>query len=193
MRGFKCDMPPFKCDMSPMEHEIREKQFVLKAMRELDEFKQCITSIVENYIKMIDTKISNQDYKIDNSVIFISNNLRDIAYIEITKMFENGEITVEGYYDENSESLSLVTDVNETLITNFYYDDHPFIFVEGMTWQEFVSSAYNIDNHFSISNDGVVYDSNKQIAHLRSFDNPNDYSLVHVNDKIKNKAIYVGV
>ena len=176
---------------SPMERDMLHHQEHIKAMRELDEFKQCITSIVENYIKMIDDKMSKQDLKINTSIVYIKDNLSSVAKEKLNELVESGEITIEGSYDTASESLSLVTDVNETTLSNFYYDDRYIVFANGMTWREFVASVYNVDGHFTETNGSIHYDG-LQIAHLRSYD-PYEYATVSPNDQIKNKAIYVGV
>jgi hypothetical protein len=84
--------------MSPMEKNLREHQMVMKEMRELDDFKKCISEIVEKYIKMIDTKISSQDLKIQKTYI------EELPEV-IIKLFEEDKLTIDLKYDEETESL----------------------------------------------------------------------------------------
>lgn len=59
----------------------------------IDEFKKCITELIENYIKMIDDKILLQDAKIDDA---------------IENAIAEGKIKAVGTYDETTESLDIV-------------------------------------------------------------------------------------
>lgn len=93
--------------MSPMEREMKHNQDHLNAMRELDDFKKCITEILENYIKMIDEKISAQDLKIDKSVIYIKENIEQTASDILTNALEEGTISLKGIYDPETESLTI--------------------------------------------------------------------------------------
>lgn len=181
-------MKPFNDCCSPMEQDLIMRQKMLAMLRENDDFKKCITHIVENYIKMIDTKISMQDTEIAKATLYMRENLTQTMIDFITQLSEDGKITLELGYNPDNESLSLYANVT---INNFYYDDHTFVFVEGMTWKEYVASGYNVDAHYTESNGSILYDG-LQIAHLRSYE-PYEYATVSPNDLIKNKAIYVGV
>lgn len=97
-------MKPFDECMSPMERELGHHQMHLKEMRELDDFKKCITEIVENYLKMIDTKMSFQDLEIQRGVL----NIPQI----VTELFNEGKITVNATYDPETESLTFGGAVN---------------------------------------------------------------------------------
>ena len=59
---------------------------------DVDEFKRCITEIVENFIKVIDDKLFLQDKKIENTV---------------EDAINSGKIKAVGIYDETSESLEI--------------------------------------------------------------------------------------
>lgn len=98
-------MRPFERNMSPMEKEMLNHQLHLKEMRELDDFKKCITNIVENYIKMIDTKISTQDLEIQKATLYMVDNISKTASEFLTNLFEKGKITLDLTYDPNTESL----------------------------------------------------------------------------------------
>lgn len=182
-------MKPFNDCMSPMEKDMTLHQRTLGELRELDDYKKCITSIVENYIKMIDTKINSQDVEIKKASEYMIDNIAYTTTELITKLSEEGKITVDLFYDPNIESLSLTANVT---ITNFYFGEHRIVFSDGMTWREFIASPYNVDGHFTESNGAILYDSNKKIAHLTSIDD-GSYNVVHPNDQIKNRAIYIDV
>ena len=59
---------------------------------DVDEFKRCITEIVENFIKVVDDKLFFQDKKIENVV---------------EDAINSGKIKAVGIYDETSESLEI--------------------------------------------------------------------------------------
>lgn len=93
--------------MSPMERDMKHNQDHLKAMRELDDFKKCITDTLVNYIEMIDTKISTQDLKIDQAIIYIKENIDQVASDILTNALDEGRITLKGIYDPDTESLTI--------------------------------------------------------------------------------------
>jgi len=61
-----------------------------------EQFKECITKLVENYIKMIDEKIIQQDKYIDQEV-----------EKEVINVINSGNIKAVGTYDETTESLDI--------------------------------------------------------------------------------------
>lgn len=102
----------FNPKMTPLEREIKERQEHKKALNEMEKFKACITGIVENYIKMIDMKISAQDKKIETTISEINENLNDVATAELNKALEDGRITITATYDPETESLIIGGGVN---------------------------------------------------------------------------------
>lgn len=107
-----------KC-MSPMEKDFKDHQMHRNEMRELDDFKKCITDIVENYIKMIDTKISSQDLKISIADNFMRTNIVEATTQVVAQAIENGDIKVAIKYNEETESLDIVItneDLSETVV-----------------------------------------------------------------------------
>ena len=61
-----------------------------------EQFKECITKLVEIYIKMIDEKIIQQDKYIDQEV-----------EKEVINVINSGNIKAVGTYDETTESLDI--------------------------------------------------------------------------------------
>lgn len=71
-----------------------------------EEFKTCLTNLIENYIKSIDLKIdnqdliiknqdlkiANQDLKIEENLTYIKNNINETIEAIVNDMYENGEI-----------------------------------------------------------------------------------------------------
>lgn len=96
-------MKHLKCDLSPMEKEIMNHLNTLKSVKELEHFKNYIVSIVENYIKMIDMKISSQDFKIDRSITYIEENITEAVTPIINEAINNLELI----YDPTTESLTI--------------------------------------------------------------------------------------
>lgn len=58
-----------------------------------EEFENKITKIVHDYIKMMDTKIQHQDREIEESIVYIKNNMLESITNIINEMKENGELT----------------------------------------------------------------------------------------------------
>lgn len=98
-------MKPFNDCCSPMEQDLIIRQKMLAMLRENDDFKKCITHIVENYIKMIDTKISNQDLKIDQAISYMKDNIQKTVTDIIIQLVEEEKIQFDVKYDEETESL----------------------------------------------------------------------------------------
>lgn len=73
-----------------------------------EQFKCCITQIVENYIKSIDMKIDEQDLKIEKAVLYMKDNLSESIMKELERQLNSGEITITQIYDETTESLNFV-------------------------------------------------------------------------------------
>ena len=91
---------------------IEQTAKVYKAMQELnetiksidkdnEEFKVYITNLVENYIKMIDEKIIQQDKYINEIV------LKEVDKT-VEEVINSGKITAVGTYDETTEELNIV-------------------------------------------------------------------------------------
>ena len=73
-----------------------------------EEFKECITKTVENYIKSIDIKIDKQDLVIQNAVDYMKENIVDTTNELVNKAIEDGKIAVYEDYDSATESLNLL-------------------------------------------------------------------------------------
>ena len=94
---------------SPLEREIREKQELHKALCGLDEFKKCISALVESYIKMIDMKVSAQDKKLDE----MKNDVEATATTILRDALNEGKIIIEATYNPETESLMIGGEINE--------------------------------------------------------------------------------
>lgn len=70
-------------------------------------FTTNITKIVHDYIAMIDEKIVVQDTKIEESIVYIKNNIQESANTIIHEMVETGELTLTNIYDEENKKLTL--------------------------------------------------------------------------------------
>lgn len=73
-----------------------------------EEFKECITKTVENYIKAIDIKIDKQDLVIQKAVNYMTENIVDTTKELVNQALKNGKIVIGEYYDEEKESLNIV-------------------------------------------------------------------------------------
>lgn len=98
-------MKPFNECISSMEKDLMNRQIHMNEMRELDDFKNSITQIVENYIKMIDTKISSQDLEIKKATAYMVENITQSTNEFVTRLFHEGKIAIDLTYDPNTEQL----------------------------------------------------------------------------------------
>lgn len=81
-----------------------------------DEFKTCITNLIENYIKTIDLKIQMQDQDIEEAVSFFKTNLSESLEQIIAEMRESGELSediLNALGGLNSSLTTLTNKVNE--------------------------------------------------------------------------------
>lgn len=84
------------------------KDFENDALKSNDEFKSCITSIVEKYIRSIDIMIDKQDLKIEQAITFMKENISNTTTEILTEAINAGKITVSEVYDPETESLNMV-------------------------------------------------------------------------------------
>ena len=71
-------------------------------------FKECITTIVENYIKSIDIKIEKQDLVIQNAIDYMKENIANTTNEIVNEAISKGQIVVYEDYNEATESLNLL-------------------------------------------------------------------------------------
>lgn len=91
-----------------MQELINEhNQFIIDIQNQINkidegntEFKQCLTKIVEDYIKTIDEKIKLQDQKIESAISKVSDE-------SIKGAIEQGKIVATPIYEEGTENLSI--------------------------------------------------------------------------------------
>jgi hypothetical protein len=76
--------------VSKIETEIND--FEASTNKNYDEFTTRITKIIHDYIKMIDEKIKLQDVKINESIVFIKDNLEVSIKTILEEMSTNGEL-----------------------------------------------------------------------------------------------------
>ena len=115
-------------------------------------FEDKITKVIHDYIDFLDSKVANQDKVINDTIIYIKNNISSVVTQIIGEMKENGEIdeailnsfnnlelrvraietSLSQGYDETTETLSLnfyeiSTDVNTLYVNNVtnYEIDEP--------------------------------------------------------------------
>lgn len=72
-----------------------------------DEFKNCLTKIIHNYIHMIDDKIKLQDLKIEEDITYIKNNIVETSQEIINNAIKNGDISLISSYENEVLSLTM--------------------------------------------------------------------------------------
>jgi hypothetical protein len=93
--------------------------FEIDFRNELDSFKKDITdketcfensmvTLIHNYIHQIDDTIARQNIFIED----VKNNMIEVSRDIVESMFENGEVTITTYYNEETESLDLIAGTN---------------------------------------------------------------------------------
>lgn len=134
------------------EVNIKIEEFINGINTDQEEFEKEITKIIHDYIVTIDTKIAHQDRVINDSIIYIKDNLQESIIKVVSEMKESGQIdeailnsfnnlelrvsaiesSLSHGYDETSETLSLnfyeiSTDVNTLYVNNVtsYSIDEP--------------------------------------------------------------------
>lgn len=71
-------------------------------------FKSKITKICHNYIKVMDMHAAKQDRIINETIVYIKNNIVEAAQNIIEEKLSSGEIKVSEIYDPITESLNIV-------------------------------------------------------------------------------------
>lgn len=86
--------------------------FINDTNKDLDCFKSHIDKIMHDYISMLDDKIKMQDSVINESIVYIKENLSDYVKenyrITINEMVQNGELKFDEVYIEESEELNFI-------------------------------------------------------------------------------------
>lgn len=66
--------------------------FVNGTNQDHEKFKEDITKLIHDYIRMLDDKVKNQDLVINESIAYIKNNLNEGIVNILNEMKENGEL-----------------------------------------------------------------------------------------------------
>lgn len=82
--------------------------FINDVNADQEEFECKITKIVHDYIAMLDEKIKQQDQVIEDSIIYVKNNIEESATEIINQAITNGKIAITHTYDETTKKVSLV-------------------------------------------------------------------------------------
>lgn len=90
------------------------EQFINNTNADQECFQNKITKIVHDYIAMLDEKIKQQDRIIEDSVLYIKNNIIEVANNVMREAVEQGTIIITSNYDEENKKLNLIiTNVNQ--------------------------------------------------------------------------------
>lgn len=99
--------------------------FINDVNADQEEFENHINKIIHDYIAMIDEKIKLQDKTIadsidsqneviEDAIVYIKNNITEVANRIMREAVENGTIQIASVYEEQSKKLSIVvTNVEE--------------------------------------------------------------------------------
>ena len=82
--------------------------FITDVNADQEEFENHINKIVHDYIAMLDEKIKLQDKTIEESIVYIKNNITEVTNNVIREKIESGTIQVASVYDEQNKKLSLI-------------------------------------------------------------------------------------
>lgn len=95
------------------------EEFINTSNADQEEFENKITTIVHNYIEMLDEKIKIQDKEIEEFGLYMKNNIESTANGLIKEMLASGEIDHDTYFNSIAEmktsNLLIAGDVVQTL------------------------------------------------------------------------------
>lgn len=111
-------------DYNLFVNEINKKidEFTTSTDKDQECFKQTITKLIEDYIKSIDTKISEQDLIIKENITYIKENLSEGIKNIIDEMNESGELS--------ETILDAFNGVNERIV-NLENTEYTLVYEEG--------------------------------------------------------------
>lgn len=72
-----------------------------------DEFKNCLTKIIHNYIHMIDDKIKMQDLVIDKADKYMKENIVETSRNVITQAIQDGDLSIVSNYENETIYLTI--------------------------------------------------------------------------------------
>lgn len=86
----------------------------------IEEFEERITKICHDYIKTMDMHIAHQDKVINDSVVYIKNNMDRIIYESLLEMKENGSLddAILNVFNELATNISNNTDNINNIIND---------------------------------------------------------------------------
>ena len=79
-------------DYNSFVDEVNSAINELSVNQDYEKYKECITKLVHDYIAMLDIKVKLQDKRIEDSIVYIKENLSLKITEEIAKMIETGEL-----------------------------------------------------------------------------------------------------
>lgn len=80
----------------------------------IEEFKNCVTKIMNEYIETIDTKINMQDLQITEAIAYMKDNIVSTVKDLIQEAVEEGEFGLVVHYNATDESLMFSIESGET-------------------------------------------------------------------------------
>lgn len=92
-------------------------EFVDSINKDQEEFEEEITKIIHDYIKTLDLKIAHQDRVIEESIVYIKENITDGVRQVLTEMKESGELA-EVITSSIDEMVSRITTIEADVNTN---------------------------------------------------------------------------
>ena len=128
--------------VSKIETEIND--FEASTNKNYDEFTTRITKIIHDYIKMIDEKIKLQDVKINDSIVFIKDNLELSVKSILEDMSNSGELDSIILSSLSSIETSIEGLNNELVTMKNTYDNQINILINDVSELKLKSSVvYN--------------------------------------------------
>ena len=109
--------------------------FILGINTDQDEFEQKIVKLVHDYIIMLDSKIAHQDRKIDETIVYIKENLQTAITEVISEMKETGEFD-EAVLNALNNIETRITNLENTKVTLTYNEEDKGLYFSNVGGEE---------------------------------------------------------
>lgn len=88
-------------------------EFQSNTTQDLETFKVNLENLIHNYIKTLDMKIQHHDREIQETIVYIKENITEVANKLMYDVLQNG-MQFQTIYDEDTQTLTLILSTNDS-------------------------------------------------------------------------------